>query len=70
MKSEVREGTSALQVARVQRTPGGAYELNRTFVPPLIDYQASDYLVSIVRRLVEILSAKSTGSATIDAKRI
>lgn len=60
VKSEVREGTSALRVARVKRTQAGAYQLDRSFVPPLIDFQASEYLVSIVRRLVEILSAKSS----------
>jgi len=60
VKSEVREGTSALRVARVQRTEAGAYQLDRTFIPPLLDFQASEHLVSIVRRLVEILAAKSS----------
>lgn len=58
VKSEVREGVSALRVARVQRTQAGAYQLDRTFVPPLIDFQANEYLVAVVRRLVEILAAK------------
>lgn len=58
VKSEVREGVSALRVARVQRTQAGAYQLDRTFVPPLIDFQANEHLVSILRRLVEILAAK------------
>ncbi|HEY1756949.1 MAG TPA: type VI secretion system baseplate subunit TssK [Bryobacteraceae bacterium] len=58
VKSEVREGTSTLCVARVQRTQSGAYQMDRTFIPPLLDFQASDHLVSIVRRLVEILAAK------------
>jgi type VI secretion system protein ImpJ len=60
VKSEVREGTSALRVGRVQRTQAGAYQLDRTFIPPLVDFQASEHLVSIVRRLVEILAAKSS----------
>ncbi len=60
VKSEVREGTSALRVARVQRTQAGTYQLDRTFIPPLLDFQASEHLVSIVRRLVEILAAKSS----------
>jgi type VI secretion system protein ImpJ len=59
VKSEVREGTSALRLGRVQRTPAGLYQLDRTFIPPLVDFQASEHLVSIVRRLVEILAAKS-----------
>jgi type VI secretion system protein ImpJ len=60
VKSEVREGTSALRVARVKRTQSGSYQLDRTFIPPLLDFQASEHLVSIVRRLVEILTAKSS----------
>ncbi len=60
VKSEVREGTSTLRVARVQRTPAGTYQMDRTFIPPLLDFQASEHLVSIVRRLVEILAAKGS----------
>jgi type VI secretion system protein ImpJ len=60
VKSEVREGTSALRVARVQRTQAGSFQLDRTFISPLVDFQASEHLVSIVRRLVEILAAKGS----------
>jgi len=57
---ETRQGISALQVARVVRTPAAAFQLDPQFVPPLLDISASDYLVAILRRLVEILSAKSS----------
>jgi type VI secretion system protein ImpJ len=57
---EPLEGTSALRLARVTRSATGDYQLDTRFVPPLIDIRASDYLMSIGRRLVEILSAKST----------
>ncbi len=57
---ENREGSSALQVARVRKNAAGLFQLDDRFVPPLLDFEASDYLVSIARRLVEILSAKST----------
>jgi type VI secretion system protein ImpJ len=50
-------------VARVRRSPTGTYELDPQFVPPLVDIQASDYVMSITRRLVEIVSAKSTALA-------
>lgn len=60
---ESLEGTSALRVARVTRAPTGDYQLDPRFVPPLVDIGASDYLMAIARRLVEILSAKSTGLA-------
>ena len=60
VEGESREGCSSLRVASVRRTPAGVFQLNPRFVPPLIDYRASEYLVSIVRRQVEILSARST----------
>ena len=36
------------------------HQLDPRFVPPLIDIEASDYLMALARRLVEILSAKSS----------
>ena len=59
LEGESREGSVALRIARVRRT-AGAFELDTTFVPPLLNIAASDYLVSILRRLVEILAAKSS----------
>ena len=60
VEGESRQGVSSLRVARVIRTTAGSYQLDPHFVPPLLDISASDYLVAISRRLVEILSAKST----------
>ncbi|MFN7993058.1 MAG: type VI secretion system baseplate subunit TssK [Bryobacteraceae bacterium] len=57
---ENREGSSSLRVAKVRKTPAGLFELDPRFVPPLVNFETSDYLVSIARRLVEILSAKSS----------
>jgi type VI secretion system protein ImpJ len=56
---EVREGTDALKAATVFRTSSGALTLDPYFVPPLVDFASSDYLTSILRRLVEILFARS-----------
>ena len=57
---ESMEGTSALRVARVTKSLAGDYQLDPHFVPPLVDIVASDHLMAIARRLLEILSAKST----------
>jgi type VI secretion system protein ImpJ len=57
--SEAREGTPAIKVARVTRTDAGLMQLDPTFVPPLLNISASDYLVSMARRLLENLTAKS-----------
>ena len=57
--SEAREGVPAIRVARITRTDSGVLQLDPSFVPPLLDIGASDYLMSIARRLLEILTAKS-----------
>lgn len=57
---QVQKGVSALRLARVKKTPAGMFQLDTSFVPPLLDTAASDYLTSVARRLVEILSAKSS----------
>ena len=60
VEGEALEGHAVLRVARVRRAPAGDYQLDPQFVPPLIDIAASEYLLAISRRLVEILSAKSS----------
>ena len=59
VEGESQEGYSVLPVARVQRSAGGEMTLDPQFVPPLVDILASDALLSINRRLVELLSARS-----------
>jgi type VI secretion system protein ImpJ len=60
VEGEPLQGTSSLRVARVMRSPDNALQLDPAFVPPLLDIRASDYIVGILRGLVEILSAKSS----------
>jgi type VI secretion system protein ImpJ len=60
VEGDSQQHASVLRMARVRRTVAGLFELDARFVPPLLDLSASDYLVSILRRLVEILGAKST----------
>jgi type VI secretion system protein ImpJ len=57
---ESRQHMSTLRVARVRQTPAGIFELDPQFIPPLLDFATSDPVMSIARRLVEILSAKSS----------
>jgi type VI secretion system protein ImpJ len=59
-EGEAQEGNSVLRLARIRRTPAGLYQLDPRHVPPLLEIAASDYLTAIVRRLVEILSARSS----------
>jgi type VI secretion system protein ImpJ len=56
---ESQQHTSTLRVARVRKTPAGMFQLEPRFVPPLLDFASSDFLMAIARRLVEVLTAKS-----------
>jgi len=57
---ESLEGNIALPVARLRRGAGGVPELDETFIPPLVDIAGSHVVMSMARRLVELLSAKSS----------
>ena len=58
-EGESLDGFSTLRVARILRTPAGTYQADPRFVPPLLNFKASDYLTGIARQLVEILTARS-----------
>jgi type VI secretion system protein ImpJ len=60
VKGELREGMPAIKLAEATRDAAGAFQLNPAFVPPLLDIGASEYVIAIARRLVEIISARST----------
>lgn len=60
VQGESLEGNSTLRVARIRRSATGDLSLDPQFVPPLIDIGASDFIIAIARRLVEILSARSS----------
>jgi type VI secretion system protein ImpJ len=59
-EGESLDGNSVLRVARLTRAPSGVVQLDQAFIPPLLDIQASDQVMSITRRLVEILAGKSS----------
>jgi len=60
VQSELQLGTISMRVARVKRSESGVFSLDTTFVPPLLDFHTSDYLVTIARRLTEVLFSRST----------
>jgi type VI secretion system protein ImpJ len=62
-QGESLEGSATVRVARLRRSESGEYQLDPRFIPPLVDISASEYVLAIARRLVEILSAKSASLA-------
>jgi type VI secretion system protein ImpJ len=69
MGRENREGLSALNAGRLIKTPSGTIEFEPHTPPTLLNIAASDYLMTIARRLVEILSSKITDLSGIRRER-
>jgi type VI secretion system protein ImpJ len=59
VNAEMRDGNSSLQIARVVRSAAGVFELDQSYIPPVLHIGASEQLMTILRRLLEILAAKS-----------
>ena len=60
VEGESLEGCSYLRASRIKRTAAGTLQPDAQFIAPLLSIAASDFLVGVARRLVEILSAKSS----------
>jgi type VI secretion system protein ImpJ len=57
---EPLDGLVSLPIARVKRDGSGQFIYDPEFVPPCLQISASEYLMLLVRRLIEILEAKSS----------
>jgi type VI secretion system protein ImpJ len=54
-----REQYVSIPVARIRATSSGGYELDASFVPPVLAIRSSASIYLMVRRLMEILQAKA-----------
>jgi type VI secretion system protein ImpJ len=63
--NESLEGLSALKIAEVVRSADGSYVLSDTFIPSCLAIAASDRLIGISRRLLELLIAKSSSLSAV-----
>jgi type VI secretion system protein ImpJ len=59
LDTEVQEGVLGLPVAVIMRDGSGHFIFDQEFIPPLTTIAASDRLMHILKRLVEILDDKS-----------
>ncbi len=59
LDSEPAADLVAIPVARVVRDGMGGFALDEKYVPPCVDIAASERLLDITRRLIEILESKS-----------
>jgi type VI secretion system protein ImpJ len=56
---ELRDGFTSLKIAELQRTPTGQLKIADSYIPPVLKVSASEWLVNMLRQLVEILVTKS-----------
>lgn len=59
-RDEPLEDFSVMKVGEIVRTADGSYALSEKFIPPSLTIEASESLMTICRRLLELLVAKST----------
>jgi len=59
LDSEVSEGVVSLPLARIRRDSSGNFVFDEGFIPPCLEISASERLMLMLRRLVEILEEKS-----------
>jgi type VI secretion system protein ImpJ len=59
VEGEPQRGSSVLRCARVLKTEAATFQVAPDFAPPLLDFTASEFLISIARRIIELLNAKS-----------
>ena len=56
---ELRDGFTSIKIAELERTPTGQLKISEDYIPPILKISASDWLVNMLRQLVEILITKS-----------
>ncbi|NTV09821.1 MAG: type VI secretion system baseplate subunit TssK [Zoogloea sp.] len=70
LDEEDRDGHYCLPVARIARNANGQWEIDDSFIPPLVDIAGSQHLALIVRRLLDILLVKSQALAATHRERV
>lgn len=56
---ETLDGTSFIRIGQITRSPAGTYILRSDFVAPAVSIDSSEFLLLMLRRLVELLAAKA-----------
>ena len=59
LETEVTPQSVTLPVARVIRSGSGRFIFDPSFIPPILEMSASDRLMTLTQRLIEILETKS-----------
>jgi type VI secretion system protein ImpJ len=68
-EKENRDGFDSIPVARLLKDATGQWQQDETFLPPLVTVHASPWLGRVIRRLLDILLAKSKALAGTHRER-
>ena len=63
VEGESAEGFVTMPLVRLLRTPAGEVTLDPSFVPPLLDFAASPFVMGIAHRILERVAAKASSLA-------
>jgi type VI secretion system protein ImpJ len=64
LENELKPDAITLPVARIQRSGSGRFILDPSFIPPMLEITASQRLMTLLQRLIEILEMKSASLAS------
>ena len=56
---ELRDGFTSIKIAELERTPTGQLKLSDSYIPPILKSSSSEWMVNMLRQIVEILITKS-----------
>ncbi|MGD8540179.1 MAG: type VI secretion system baseplate subunit TssK [Candidatus Aminicenantes bacterium] len=59
-RDESLEDFNVMKIGEIVRMPDGSFAMNEQFIPPCLTIEASESLMTICRRLLELLVAKSS----------
>ncbi|MBC8167123.1 MAG: type VI secretion system baseplate subunit TssK [Bryobacteraceae bacterium] len=68
--TESAAGYSTIEIARITRDYSGSFIFKETFIPPCIQITASERLMHILQRLIDILEEKSASLARSPGKSL
>ena len=68
-ENETLDDTSHIRIAELTRTATGAFQLADNYVPPALQVSVSSWLMGKLRKLIEILSTRSTELASTRRQR-
>jgi type VI secretion system protein ImpJ len=70
LDTEATDGMTTMPVARITRDHGGQYVFDPSFIPPCVQITASERLMNLLHRLIDILDDKSISMSRSSSKSL